>query len=78
MQELDTLTFNNEFSTREMIMQILPVLLCVLFVGLKLTGYIAWSWVWVTSPIWISLILAFLIIFFSLLSKEKKKVSRLR
>ena len=78
MQELDTLTFNNEFSTREMIMQILPVLLCVLFVGLKLTGYIAWSWVWVTSPIWMSLILAFLIIFFSLLSKEKKKVSRLR
>ena len=78
MQELDTLTFNNEFSTREMIMQILPVLLCVLFVGLKLTGYIAWSWVWVTSPIWISFILAFLIIFFSLLSKEKKKVSRLR
>ena len=50
----------------------------VLFVGLKLTGYIAWSWVWVTSPIWISFILAFLIIFFALLSKEKKKVSRLR
>ena len=59
-------------------MQILPVLLCVLFVGLKLTGHIAWSWLWVTSPIWISLILAFLIIFFALLSKEKKKLSRLR
>ena len=59
-------------------MSILAVLLCVLFVGLKLTGYIAWSWVWVTSPIWISFILAFLIIFFALLSKENKKVSRLR
>ena len=59
-------------------MQILPALLCVLFVGLKLTGYIAWSWWWVTSPIWISMTLAFFIIFFALLSKEKKKLSRFR
>lgn len=29
-------------------------LLTVLFVGLKLTGYIAWSWIWVLSPLWIS------------------------
>lgn len=28
-------------------------LLTVLFVGLKLTGYIDWSWWWVISPIWI-------------------------
>lgn len=28
-------------------------LLTVLFVGLKLTNYIDWSWVWVLSPIWI-------------------------
>ena len=27
-------------------------LLGVLFVGLKLTGYIAWSWVLVTMPFW--------------------------
>lgn len=26
-------------------------LLTVLFVGLKLTGYITWSWFWVISPI---------------------------
>jgi membrane protein YdbS with pleckstrin-like domain len=30
-------------------------LLTVLFVGLKLTGYIAWSWWWVLSPLWIPL-----------------------
>jgi hypothetical protein len=30
-------------------------LLTVLFVGLKLTGHITWSWWWVLSPIWISL-----------------------
>lgn len=29
-------------------------LLTVLFVGLKLTGFIAWSWWWVLSPLWIS------------------------
>ena len=27
-------------------------LLTVLFIGLKLTGYIDWSWWWVLSPIW--------------------------
>ena len=32
-------------------------LLIVLFVGLKLIGYITWSWWWVLSPIWISLAL---------------------
>jgi len=27
-------------------------LLGVLFVGLKLTGYVDWSWWWVTLPFW--------------------------
>lgn len=36
-------------------------LLTVLFVGLKLTGYIDWSWWWVLSPIWISASIAALI-----------------
>jgi hypothetical protein len=27
-------------------------LLGVLFVGLKLTGVIGWSWWWVTAPFW--------------------------
>ena len=30
-------------------------LLCVLFVGLKLTGNIDWPWVWVVAPIWVPL-----------------------
>lgn len=29
-------------------------LLTVLFIGLKLTGHIDWSWWWVLSPLWIS------------------------
>ncbi|MEA1870353.1 MAG: hypothetical protein U9N09_09515 [Euryarchaeota archaeon] len=31
-------------------------LLTILFIGLKLTGYITWSWIWVLAPIWISII----------------------
>lgn len=38
-------------------------LLTVLFIGLKLTNYIAWSWVWVLSPLWIGAALALLLIF---------------
>lgn len=30
-------------------------LLTILFIGLKLTNYITWSWWWVLSPIWIPL-----------------------
>lgn len=32
-------------------------LLTVLFIGLKLTNYIAWSWWWVLSPLWIPIAL---------------------
>ena len=28
-------------------------LLTILFIALKLTGVIDWSWVWVLSPLWI-------------------------
>lgn len=31
-------------------------LLTVLFVALKLTGSIDWSWLWVVSPLWIKAI----------------------
>lgn len=29
-------------------------LLTIVFITLKLTGFIAWSWAWVLSPLWIS------------------------
>lgn len=32
-----------------------PGLLTLIFITLKLTGYITWSWLWVLSPIWIPL-----------------------
>lgn len=40
----------------------LATLLTVLFVGLKLTDNIDWSWWWVLSPLWISALLAIVVI----------------
>ena len=37
-------------------------LLTLLFIGLKLTGYITWSWVWVLAPLWIPISIALLIL----------------
>lgn len=39
-------------------------LLTLLFVALKLTGHITWSWAWVLSPVWIPILLV--IMFFVL------------
>jgi len=36
-------------------------LLTVLFVALKLTGFISWSWWWVWSPIWLPIALLLVI-----------------
>lgn len=35
-----------------------PELLTLLFIGLKLTGYIAWPWLWVLAPILIAVSVA--------------------
>lgn len=32
-------------------------LVFLLFLGLKLTGYIAWSWWWVTAPLWLPFVI---------------------
>lgn len=37
--------------------------LTIVFIVLKLLGKIAWSWWWVLSPIWISIILAIVFLF---------------
>jgi len=40
----------------------LGMVLFIVFLVLKLTGVIAWSWWWVTCPLWIGLALFFGII----------------
>lgn len=35
--------------------------LTLVFIVLKLTGIISWSWVWVLAPLWIDLIITIVI-----------------
>jgi len=39
-------------------------LLAIVFITLKLTGYITWSWLWVLAPLWgpLAFVLLFLLI----------------
>ena len=51
----------------------LDVILFVVFLILKLTGHIDWSWWWVTSPLWIpiTIVLGFLIIVAAILGLKE-------
>jgi hypothetical protein len=40
----------------------IPTILFVVFLVLKLTGEIDWSWWWVTSPLWIPVATLFVLI----------------
>ena len=37
-------------------------LLTIVFIALKLCGVISWSWIWVLSPLWISIIILIILI----------------
>ena len=37
-------------------------LLAILFIALKLTGVITWSWLWVLAPIWITFVIVVFIL----------------
>jgi hypothetical protein len=37
----------------------IPTILFVVFLTLKLTGNIDWSWWWVTSPLWLPIAILF-------------------
>lgn len=47
--------------------------LFILFLALKLTDVIDWSWWWVTAPIWGTVTLAFLGIFSIVFIQDMKK-----
>lgn len=50
-------------------------ILCLIFITLKLTEYIAWSWLWILAPIWIpiSIILVVFVIVGMLYVAENNK-----
>ena len=53
-------------------------ILCLIFITLKLTGYIVWSWWWVLAPIWIpiSIILVVFVIVGMPYVAENKKTNK--
>lgn len=49
-------------------------ILGLIFITLKLTGHITWSWLWVLSPFWVPLglaVLIFLIVFLFAIFENK-------
>ena len=48
--------------------------LTLLFVGLKLTKYINWNWLWILSPVWMSLSLLTILIIIALVIKWVHKL----
>lgn len=52
-------------------------LLGILFIGLKLTGHIDWSWWWVTSPFWIPMAMILFILLVLGIALLIEKLSRI-
>jgi len=47
----------------------LGTILFLIFLVLKLTGHITWSWIWVFSPLWIPIaLILFLIVIWTIIS----------
>lgn len=51
-------------------------MLALIFITLKLTGYIVWSWVWVLAPLWGGFILGLVIMFIAAVFVAWEKTSR--
>lgn len=52
-------------------------LLAIVFITLKLTGYIDWSWWWVLSPLWIPFVVVmFVIVLLAMFTNGKFYVRR--
>lgn len=49
-------------------------MLMLLFLVCKLTGQIDWPWVWVLSPIWIPLVVSFLLVGFLVARRLNKTI----
>lgn len=56
----------------------LPVVVFVVFLILRLSGVISWSWWWVTSPLWIvaAIIVAITILYVAVFTYRYRKYKR--
>lgn len=48
-------------------------LLAILFITLKLCGVVAWSWLWVLSPIWLPIVIALVFSGLMILSVTRRR-----
>lgn len=53
-----------------------PGLLTIVFITLKLTGYIDWSWFWVLSPLLIPIVVILVFIFIAMLCGVDIKMTK--
>lgn len=51
-------------------------MLTLIFITLKLTDYITWSWVWVLAPLWGGFVFGFFIMFIAAVFVAYEKTSR--
>jgi hypothetical protein len=49
-------------------------LLTIVFIVLKLTGTITWSWLWVLAPTWIPMVAGLIVVIISALIYAKYKI----
>jgi phosphoglycerol transferase MdoB-like AlkP superfamily enzyme len=74
MKEINYEDFKPGFVSKNM-----PLILFLIFLVLKLTKQINWSWWWVTSPLWIIFLIALVLIISSVvLSFILKFIEKLR
>lgn len=51
-------------------------MLTLIFITLKLTNYIAWSWIWVLAPLWGRFLLGLVVMFMTAVFVAWEKTSR--
>jgi hypothetical protein len=51
-------------------------MLALLFIGLKLTGFIAWPWIWILAPLWVPIAAMLLVVAFAWLALQMVRAVR--
>ena len=64
-------TINDTTETTKTIAPSFSAIITLIFIVLKLTGNISWSWIWVLAPMWIDLILAIVLIIITAIAVRK-------
>ena len=69
MKNLQTSKDNEKSLSSSVIMNNMSPILFLIFLVLKLTNQIDWSWWWVTSPLWIAIAILLVLIVIAFVTK---------